>query len=366
MRASLCPQGDVAQSRDRGWVSPLILGSSALSPEQVHVRSNVRNASFAPARTARKCSVVFPCADCGVIPRCDVLAGVERPGEVVNLPRRSSKAARAGAGDVQPSAASDRRVTRSRGPAARRVSGKSLARLGNRSRTSDRTPSRFREGNFFPCRSCTEAMMAVAMTAPASTAQRAARPVEIDGAVLARCRRQDPLAFRAFVAHYERAVFALLSRFLGHVPHVEDLAQETFARAYCAFPGFDLDATALPSSWLLTIAARLALDAKKRKVVPLDSATEVDTAPVQASPEAAVARAEPRARDRAGGGGALGRSPHRLRARREFHELSLAEVAAAVRVPENTVKTRLFRARQQMRTKLAGFFDAERRGDGDE
>src|SRR5882672_6424650 len=98
-------------------------------------------------------------------------------------------------------------------------------------------------------------MMAVAMSRARD---------EIDRATLARCRAGDAMAFRAFVVRYERPVFALLSRLLGRGTHVEDLAQETFLRAYKAFASFDVDAASKPSSWILTIATRLALDAKKR------------------------------------------------------------------------------------------------------
>src|SRR5688572_1367834 len=98
---------------------------------------------------------------------------------------------------------------------------------------------------------------------------------EIARDVLAGCKARDPIAFRAFVMRYQRPVFALLSRILGHGPHLEDLAQEVFLRAFRAFPGFDLDASARPSTWLLTIATRLALDAKKRVAlvtVPIEEA----------------------------------------------------------------------------------------------
>lgn len=91
-------------------------------------------------------------------------------------------------------------------------------------------------------------MMAIAMHAPSAPA-----PSEIDRATLARCKGGDPLAFRAFVARYERAVFALLSRMLGPGAHVEDLAQETFLRAYRAIASFDIDGSARVSTWLLTI-----------------------------------------------------------------------------------------------------------------
>ena len=159
------------------------------------------------------------------------------------------------------------------------------------------------------------------------------------------------MAFRAFVVRYERMVFALLSRMLGHGAEVEDLAQETFVRAYRAFPEFDLDGAAKPSTWLLTIATRLALDARKKKKLdqtPLDDDTEGTTG---STPELALERRE------------LGRAiadaaqtlPDDQRAAlvlAEFHGLSIAEIAEALSVPENTAKTRLFRAREKMREAL--------------
>src|SRR5258706_16315238 len=87
---------------------------------------------------------------------------------------------------------------------------------------------------------------------PVSTVRTSLADVDAD--TLLRCKAQDPTAFRVFVARYERPVFALLSRLVGHGAHVEDLAQETFLKAYRGFPAFDLDGVAKPSTWLLTIA----------------------------------------------------------------------------------------------------------------
>jgi hypothetical protein len=88
-------------------------------------------------------------------------------------------------------------------------------------------------------------MIAIAMLAPPlrsgdPPARREAEP-ELDRATLLLCRARDKAAFRAFVVHYQRAVFACLSRMLGRGPHVDDLAQEVFLRAYRAMPAFDVE-----------------------------------------------------------------------------------------------------------------------------
>jgi RNA polymerase sigma-70 factor (ECF subfamily) len=170
---------------------------------------------------------------------------------------------------------------------------------------------------------------------------------------------QDQLAFRAFVVRYERPVFALLSRLLGHGPHVEDLAQEAFLRAFRAFPAFDLTGPATPSTWLLTIATRLALDLKKRAVIqtsPIESVAQDGRAPEQA-----IAPGTPETeRQRRELGIAISRAADRLPDEQraafvlaEFHGLSTAEIAHALDVNENTAKTRLFRARAALREALA-------------
>ena len=80
-------------------------------------------------------------------------------------------------------------------------------------------------------------------------------------------REPNEAPYIAFVQRFERPVFALLSRYLSGSPlaAVEDLAQETFLRAFGALPTFDLAGEAKVSTWIFTIASRLAIDFKKRK-----------------------------------------------------------------------------------------------------
>ena len=159
------------------------------------------------------------------------------------------------------------------------------------------------------------------------------------------------MAFRAFVVRYERMVFALLSRMLGHGPHVEDLAQETFVRAYRAFPDFDVDGSAKPSTWLLTIATRLALDARKKKKLDETALDDTTDASSGSTPEIALERRE-LGRAIAEAAAALPDDQRAALVLAELHGLSIAEIAEALSVPENTAKTRLFRAREKMREAL--------------
>jgi RNA polymerase sigma-70 factor, ECF subfamily len=194
-------------------------------------------------------------------------------------------------------------------------------------------------------------MMAGVMSVAFPRSREGTSPAPLDATILARCCAQDPMAFRAFVVRYERMVFALLSRMLGRGPEVEDLAQEAFVRAYRAFPEFDVNGPAKPSTWLLTIATRLALDARKKKKLDSASIDDADHASTGSTPELSLERRE------------LGRAiadaaqllPDDQRAAlvlAEFHGLSILEIAEALAIPENTAKTRLFRAREKMRESL--------------
>jgi len=192
-------------------------------------------------------------------------------------------------------------------------------------------------------------MMALAMNARS--------PAELDRVTLERTRALDPVALRAFVARYQRPVFALLSRMVGPGPHVEDLAQETFLRAFKALPAFRPDGPAKASTWLLTIATRLALDARKKKQLPLAPPEAAHDVPAASTPETERARRE-LGRRLAQAAEALSDDHRAALLLADVHGFSLAEVGEALGIPEATAKTRVFRARQHMREQLADLREA--------
>jgi RNA polymerase sigma-70 factor (ECF subfamily) len=176
---------------------------------------------------------------------------------------------------------------------------------------------------------------------------------EIDRLTLEACRRGDRAAFRRFMLAYQRVVFAYLSRLLGRGPHVEDLAQETFLRAFRAFPRFE-PSSARTSTWLLTIARNCALDARKRRTIPTTSLDDIEVE-AHGTPETERLRGEL--------GLAIERAAHTLPDEQrealvlaELHGLSLDEISAVTSTPSSTVKTRLFRARERLRALLAPLF----------
>lgn len=169
---------------------------------------------------------------------------------------------------------------------------------------------------------------------------------ELDEAVVERCRRGDPLALHAFVVRYQDAVFAVVSRIAGREAGCEDLAQEVFLRAFRALPGFDPSGPARVSTWLLTIAARLAIDArrKQRGFEPLDDALASEApGPYDELRRGEVATELERALD------GLTTEQRAAFVLTQFHGRSLSEAAEMLGIPEATVKTRVFRAREKLR-----------------
>lgn len=197
-------------------------------------------------------------------------------------------------------------------------------------------------------------MMAAVTLAAVSTVLPPGPPAELDELTLVRARRGDERACRDLVLRYQRPVFALLSRMLTgaeRAARVEDLAQETFLRVFRALPSFRSDGPARLSTWILTIASRLAVDELRRRrpvVVPLD---DVATLAGPHRADAAAAHAgDRRALEEALR--ALDEETRAMLVMQVFHEIPVDELARVFDVAPGTIKSRLSRARTLLRERL--------------
>jgi RNA polymerase sigma-70 factor (ECF subfamily) len=171
---------------------------------------------------------------------------------------------------------------------------------------------------------------------------------ELDDLTLARAQRGEDAACRALVIRYQRPVFALLGRLAGRA-RVEDLAQETFLRVFRALPRFDRGGRARLSSWILTIATRLALD-ELRRVPRAELPLDEELAGAARADEGAERRALARDLERAFA--KLAPEQRAVVLLREVHELEYEEIARALDLDLGTVKSRLSRARASLRATL--------------
>lgn len=176
---------------------------------------------------------------------------------------------------------------------------------------------------------------------------------ELDDTTLARARRGERAACTRFVAVYEARVFAAIGRIVGQRfdrGRVEELAQDAFVRALRALPRFSPAGPARLSTWLITIATRVALSELRRASAPVASLEEVPE-PMHARDE----HARLHHRDR------LQRAIDDLTPEqravfvlRDVHGLTETEVGEALALEVPAVKSRLFRARARLRAVLGG------------
>src|SRR5690349_9758427 len=172
--------------------------------------------------------------------------------------------------------------------------------------------------------------------------------------LLARLRGGDPRAFEQLVIAYQHRVFGVALRMLGSRAEAEEIAQEVFLRAHRAIGEFRGDARL--GTWLYAIASRLCLNrlaAPDRRVTRGDDALADVPA---AGPDAAAAaeRAELNAALRA----AIAELPEDRRivlVLRDVEGLTYDEIVEALGLEPGTVRSRLHRARLQLKEKLERF-----------
>ncbi len=173
---------------------------------------------------------------------------------------------------------------------------------------------------------------------------------ELDDLTLARARAGEPAAFRGLVERYQRRVHGVLFRMLdpsGRAAQVDDLFQETFLRVYRALPRY-VPGPARLSTWILTIATRLALTELRR---PLAQAPPPDVEQQAWTGEAPDAGIERRAAETLVRTALAALDPdHRaVLVLREIDELDYEEIARVLQINLGTVRSRLSRARARLR-----------------
>lgn len=162
-------------------------------------------------------------------------------------------------------------------------------------------------------------------------------------------RRGDRSAFSRLVEAYQRPVFNLTYRMLGSVEEAEDAAQEAFLRAYSRLGQYDPEMKF--STWLFSIANHYCIDRlRKRRTTQIS----IDDNPVLQNLEGDHPRPERHALQqeaRLEVQTMLDRLAPEYRTPlvlRYWEELSYEEIAESMNVTVATVKSRLFRARQQL------------------
>jgi RNA polymerase sigma-70 factor (ECF subfamily) len=180
-----------------------------------------------------------------------------------------------------------------------------------------------------------------------------------DEELVARVQRGDKRAFDLLVLKYQNRVSSLIGRYVRDVADVADVTQEAFIRAYRALPSFRGESAFY--TWLY----RIAINTARNHLVALDRrppATDVDAAEAEqldlgarlkdhTTPESLLLQEEMARTIQA----ALSDLPEDLRTAitlREIEGMSYEEIARAMDCPIGTVRSRIFRAREAIDTRL--------------
>lgn len=192
--------------------------------------------------------------------------------------------------------------------------------------------------------------------------QRMPRPVSLEEAELieqVRAGRTD--AFENLVRKYQDRVFNTCWRIAGNLEDARDLTQDAFLKAYESIGGFRGQSGFY--TWVFRIAVNLSLSHRRksarRKTASLDAVpdgSQVESLAKrltarQEDPERGARDADRRARV-AAALSALDDDHRAMIVLRDMEGFDYREIAEILELPEGTVKSRLFRARQALRELL--------------
>ena len=192
---------------------------------------------------------------------------------------------------------------------------------------------------------------------------------DADAQLVARAKSGDARAFEMLVIKYQRRIERLIARMVRDVDLVQDMAQESFIRAYRALPQFRGDSAFYTWLYRITVnTAKKALVDLKRDPLVTESARAAsnddddETSRVEReltdgeTPEALLASKEIAQAVNAAIE-ALSEDLRQAITLREIEGLSYEEIAELMNCPIGTVRSRIFRARESIAQRLRPLLD---------
>jgi RNA polymerase sigma-70 factor (ECF subfamily) len=175
-----------------------------------------------------------------------------------------------------------------------------------------------------------------------------------DNFLIAQVRNGNKNAFKIIVLRYQRMIFSFLSSFRFPNQVIEDVAQDTFLKAYRSISSYDPQKGASFSTWLFTIARNQAINVRKRDIVSAEKQQQVIT-----EKETHTESIEHRKLELQDLKKVIQKAIHRLPKQFQtalvlsyFEELTLEEIASIENCPVGTIKSRIFRGKKILRNML--------------
>jgi RNA polymerase sigma-70 factor (ECF subfamily) len=183
--------------------------------------------------------------------------------------------------------------------------------------------------------------------------------VQVVAMLVRRCIAGDAVAWEEIVRTYNRRIYNICYRFAGSGDDAEDLTQEVFIKMYRTLTTYDHTKGAF-ATWVTTITRNLLVDhfrkgKQQRLTDSIDATSEhEDAVPLseQIQDQSAPPDAHVRSREvEEAVHAALGKLSPELREAvilRDLQDMDYREIAAVLKVPEGTVKSRINRGRAEL------------------
>ncbi|TAL18109.1 RNA polymerase sigma factor [bacterium] len=172
---------------------------------------------------------------------------------------------------------------------------------------------------------------------------------DIDAELAQKALKGDKRAFATLVEKYQSAIYGYALHFFRHTDAAEDIAQETFLRAYRFLPTYDPSRKFV--TWLYSIARNLCIDRHRdnarRDLVPIDDIAELEITSTSfgADPLRTLESKEDKEEILA----AVAKLPEKYRTPLilcYMEEMSYQEISEVLGISLNNTKIRIFRAKK--------------------
>ena len=183
-----------------------------------------------------------------------------------------------------------------------------------------------------------------------------------DAECVRKLQRGETDAFEILIRRHQKTIFNLVYRMLGDYDEAAEISQESFLSAYRAIGNFRGDANF--STWLYRIALnhattrRKSLNTRQQRSVSIDStepASDPHPGPAESMEKKEIRQRVQQALNR------LDPEDATVILLRDLQDVPYDEVARVLEIPVGTVKSRLHRARQALKSELSAYFYAGRK-----
>jgi RNA polymerase sigma-70 factor (ECF subfamily) len=183
-----------------------------------------------------------------------------------------------------------------------------------------------------------------------------------DAECVRRVQRGDIDSFEVLVRRHQKAIFNLVYRLLGNYDEAAEVSQDVFLSAFKSIHQFRGEANF--STWLYRIGLnhastrRKSLNSAQRRQLSLDGTEVIANSTVDPAKNFEDKEIQQRVQQALN---SLDAEDARIILLRDLQDIHYHEVAEILDLPVGTVKSRLHRARQALKTSLAPYFQASRK-----